>query len=89
MRREIISTGICNEIVNRVGLTFIHEVHEKTGMPADDIARAFIIAREIFEIPALWHQIESLDNQVAADVQQSMLLQWRPVDQKRNRMVSA
>ena len=73
LRREIIATVITNEIVNRSGITFIHEVREKTGMPSPDIARAFLISREIFGIPGLWQQIEALDNKVPATLQAVML----------------
>lgn len=75
LHREIIATVIANEIINHLGLTFIHEVHEKTGMPADDIARAYIIAREVFGIDGLWQEIAALDNKVAADVQALMLVE--------------
>ncbi len=75
LRREIIATLVTNELVNRVGLTFIHEVKEKTGMPSDDIARAYIISREIFNIPEMWQQIEALDNKVPAGVQSAMLIE--------------
>jgi glutamate dehydrogenase len=75
LRREIIATVVTNELVNRVGLTFIHEVKEKTGMPAEDIARAYIISREIFGIPEMWRQIEALDNKAPAAAQSGMLME--------------
>jgi glutamate dehydrogenase len=75
LRREITATVATNEIVNRVGLTFVHEVKEKTGMPAEDIARAYIISREIFGITGLWREIEELDNKVPANVQSAMLIE--------------
>jgi len=74
LRREIIATKITNSLVNRVGDTFIYEFKEKTGMPVSDIVRAFVIAREVFGVRAIWREIESLDNKVAASVQASMLL---------------
>jgi glutamate dehydrogenase len=43
LRREIVATVATNDIVNRVGITFIHEVREKTGMPSEEIARAYMI----------------------------------------------
>jgi len=75
LRREIVATVVTNELVNRVGLTFVHEVREKTGMPADDIARAYIVSREIFAIPEMWRQIEALDNKVPASIQSAMLIE--------------
>jgi glutamate dehydrogenase len=75
LRREIVATVVTNELVNRVGLTFIHEAKEKTGMPAEDIARAYMVSREIFGIPDLVQQIEELDNKTPAAVQSAMLIE--------------
>ncbi len=73
LRREIVATVVTNDIVNRAGITFIHEVKEKSGMAAADVARAYTISREVFGMRALYAQIEALDNQVPADVQAEML----------------
>jgi glutamate dehydrogenase len=73
LRREIIATAVTNSIVNRVGITFLHETKEKTGMPAADIARAYVVTREVFGLRELWAGIERLDNQVPATIQATML----------------
>ncbi|MDJ0950098.1 MAG: NAD-glutamate dehydrogenase [Alphaproteobacteria bacterium] len=74
LRREIIATVVTNDIVNRVGITFMHEVMEKTGMGAGDVARAYFICREIFGMSELWAEIEALDNKAPAEVQANMLI---------------
>jgi len=73
LRREITATVVTNDLVNRVGILFIHEVREKTGMPADEIARAYLAARDILGMRELWREIEALDNRVPAAVQAVML----------------
>jgi glutamate dehydrogenase len=73
LRREIVATVVTNNLVNRVGIMFVHEVREKTGMPADEIARAYIAARDILGIRDLWHEIEALDNRTPAATQAAML----------------
>jgi glutamate dehydrogenase len=75
LRREIVATVVTNELVNRVGLTFVHEVKEKTGMPAEDIARAYMIGCAIFGVSDLWQQIEALDNKIPAAAQSAMLIE--------------
>ena len=50
LRREIIATVVTNDLVNRVGINFVHEVREKTGMLSDEITRAYVVAREIFGV---------------------------------------
>jgi glutamate dehydrogenase len=73
LRREIVATVVCNEIINRVGITFVHEVREKTGHSPAEIGRAFLIARTIFDMTSLWGEIEALDNQVPTRAQAVML----------------
>jgi len=73
LRREIVATAVTNSIVNRCGISFIHEVKEKTGLPSGDIARGYVISREIFGIRDLWRDIEALDNIVPASLQAIML----------------
>ncbi|MEX0922241.1 MAG: NAD-glutamate dehydrogenase [Rhodovibrionaceae bacterium] len=75
LRREITATSITNEIVNRMGIAFVHEVGEKTGMPSDEIARSYIVAREVFGLQELWDGIEALDNKVPAETQSAMLIE--------------
>jgi glutamate dehydrogenase len=74
LSREIIATAVTNSVVNRAGITFVHEVKEKTGLPAADIARAYVVTREVFGLRDLWARIEGLDNQVPAASQAAMLL---------------
>jgi len=75
LKREITATVATNDLVNRAGLTFIHDMRARTGHEAPDIARSYRIVREVFALPALWAQIEALDNQVPTAVQSEMLLE--------------
>ncbi|HYM74317.1 MAG TPA: NAD-glutamate dehydrogenase, partial [Stellaceae bacterium] len=74
LRREIVATIVANDVVNRGGLTFVHDLQARTGRSAAEIARAYRIVREAFALPPLWAEIEALDNKVAAAVQTEMLL---------------
>jgi glutamate dehydrogenase len=73
LRREIIATRATNSLVDRAGDTFVLEFMEKTGLAAADIARAYTVAREVFELRDLWAAIDALDNKVSADCQMAML----------------
>ena len=72
LRREIISTFVTNSIVNRMGITFCHNILEDTGMKACDVARAYTIVRDSFNLRPLWLEIEALDGKVPAKVQVEM-----------------
>jgi glutamate dehydrogenase len=74
LRREIVATAVANDVVNRGGLTFVHDLQARSGRTAAEIARAYRIVRDSFQLPALWAAIEALDNIVAASVQYEMLL---------------
>jgi glutamate dehydrogenase len=72
LKRELIATEITNSLINRVGGTFVTGVAEKTGMPPAEIARAYIIARDVFGVREIWQQIEALDDRPMAAVQTSL-----------------
>ena len=75
LRREITATVVTNDLVNRAGITFISEMRARTGRTAPEIARAYLIAREIFDLRNLWAEIEALDNKVAAPLQTETLIE--------------
>ncbi len=81
LRREIIATHVANSMVNRVGITFIHDLEEETGMTAGDVARAYAATRSAFDLRSLWTAIEALDNQVPAATQSEMILAARDLVQ--------
>ena len=64
-------------MINRVGATFVNAVREQTGDKAPDIARAYLVARDVFQIRGLWGRVEALDTQVPAAVQTRMLHEIR------------
>ncbi len=75
LRREITATIVTNDLVNRAGITFVSDLRTRTGRPAPEIARAYLVVREIFELRRLWAEIEALDGKVPARTQMEMLLE--------------
>lgn len=75
LRREIVATYVTNSMINRVGSTFVHRMHEETGARAAEIVRAYILTRAVFNLVRLWKAIEALDNRVADAVQSAMLIE--------------
>jgi glutamate dehydrogenase len=74
LRREIIATVATNSLVNRVGPCFVNDMAERTGESASQIARAYVVSRQVFGLRRLWAAIEALDNKVPAAAQTRMLL---------------
>jgi glutamate dehydrogenase len=73
LRREIISTQLANDLVNHMGITFVNRMAQSTGVTTSEIVSAYVTARDVFGLPELWQQIESLDYQVDADVQMELM----------------
>ena len=74
LRREIIATVVTNTMINRVRPTFAWQMCDDTGRGASDIARAFIIMRDAFDLRTVWSEIEALDNKLPASVQTDMMI---------------
>lgn len=73
LRREIVATQLANDIVNHMGITFVNRMRNSTDAQDEQIAMAYVIARDIFQMPKKWKEIEALDNQVSAQVQIDMM----------------
>ncbi|MGX7677314.1 NAD-glutamate dehydrogenase [Jatrophihabitans sp. DSM 45814] len=69
LHREIITTCVVNDLVNRGGASFAFRAWEETGVDAAETARAYIVVREVFSLQRIWDDIEALDNQVPTDAQ--------------------
>ena len=85
LRREITASRVTNGLVNRAGTTFVFRLGEETGAHPADIARAFIVARDVFDLRALWKEIEALDGSVPAETQVDMLLATRVLLERSTR----
>ncbi|MBC9956684.1 NAD-glutamate dehydrogenase [Yimella sp. cx-51] len=77
LKREIIVNSVANSLVNRGGITFAFRVVEETGASAEQIARAYVIAREVFDLSGFVAQVEALDNEISTDAQTKLYLEFR------------
>lgn len=75
LAREIIATSMANSLINRMGPTFIKANMNKTGASSAQIAKAYIIVRDAFDLRPLWDAIEALDNKVPAKAQLEAMLE--------------
>ncbi|MDN3554663.1 NAD-glutamate dehydrogenase [Halomonas maura] len=74
LKREIVATQLANDMIDHMGVVFVRRLIDSTGTGRADIARAFVIARDSFQLGRTWEQVEALDNQVPSQVQYSMML---------------
>ncbi|HEY2318230.1 MAG TPA: NAD-glutamate dehydrogenase [Solirubrobacteraceae bacterium] len=87
LRRELIATIVANQLVDRAGMTFAFRLAEETGARAPQLARAYAVARDVFEMRSFWEAVEALDNRIEAGTQLAMLIEARRLVERAARWV--
>jgi glutamate dehydrogenase len=82
LRREIITTSAVNEMIDTSGTTFLFRLIEETGASVPDLTRAWLVAREVFDMSAFWHQVEDLAGRVGIAAQITLLLEGRKLTER-------
>jgi glutamate dehydrogenase len=75
LKAEIIATKLANMLVNDMGANFAQRMMEETGANIAEVAISFAIARDLFDLPKVWSELESLDNVIAAECPNCCVLQ--------------
>jgi glutamate dehydrogenase len=74
LAREIIATVVANAVVNRAGISFLSRLCDETGCPLPVVASAHVIARDVYDVPSMWAEIDALDLTVRAATQDRLFL---------------
>ncbi|RWA69787.1 NAD-glutamate dehydrogenase [Mesorhizobium sp.] len=69
LRREIIARVVANDLVNRGGPSCVNRLQEATGRTTAAVVRTFAVVRDGFALPALYQEIDALDNQIDGQMQ--------------------
>ncbi|MBE3075098.1 MAG: NAD-glutamate dehydrogenase [Actinobacteria bacterium] len=77
LRREIITNAVVNSMVNRGGMTFAFRASEETGATVEQVTRAFVVCREVFDMVGYVASVEELDNVVSTETQTALYLEFR------------
>jgi glutamate dehydrogenase len=85
LHREIITTALINEMVDKSGITFAFRLNEETGASVPHITEAWLVAREVFDMPGFWLQLKALDGKVDASAQILALLEGRKLTERASR----
>ncbi|MBO0819595.1 MAG: NAD-glutamate dehydrogenase [Nocardiopsaceae bacterium] len=85
LRREIVTTSVVNEMVDTGGTTFLFRLGEETSAAIPDITRAWLVAREVFGLPAFWRQVEALAGRVDVDTRVQIVLEARKLVERASR----
>jgi len=87
LRREIVTTVLVNELVNRGGITFVFRAAEETGATPVEVVRGYCVARDVFQLDSFWRKIEALDNVVPTTAQSALYLETRRLQDRATRWV--
>lgn len=60
LRRQIIGTVLANDIINLGGITFAFRAIEETNATAAAVARAFVVVREVYNLPWITASLAAL-----------------------------
>jgi glutamate dehydrogenase len=85
LHREIITTVVVNDMVDRSGTTFIFRLNEETGASVPEITAAWLVARAVFDMPGFWSQVEALNGTVDTSVQLMAVLEGRKLTERAAR----
>jgi glutamate dehydrogenase len=77
LRREIITNAVVNSMVNRGGMTFSFRASEETGAAPEQVTRAYVVCREVFNMIGYIASVEELDNVVSTETQTLLYLEFR------------
>ncbi|WP_062209526.1 NAD-glutamate dehydrogenase [Aureimonas sp. AU12] len=72
LRREIIATGLANDLVNRLGPSFATVVRDATGRSASAVTAAFVAAYDGFAVADLVGRIDALDAALPGETQNDL-----------------
>jgi glutamate dehydrogenase len=73
LRREIVATIVTNDVINSMGITFASRMVAETGAGAEEVAGAFIVARDVSNAREPWDAVEKLDRVVPNDLQAELM----------------
>ncbi|MBW4331107.1 NAD-glutamate dehydrogenase [Stakelama sp. CBK3Z-3] len=68
LRGQIVATILANRIVNRLGVLHPFELAEEEGAAMGDIAAMFVVVERLFNLPALWKEIEEAEMSESARI---------------------
>lgn len=73
LRKQIVATQVANDLVNTMGISFAQRLMESSGASVEQLAAAYVSARDIFQLPRHWQELEALDDQIPASLQLDLM----------------
>ena len=77
LRREITTTLLVNEVVDRGGITYSYRLAEELSVSVPDAVRAYFVVVAVFDLRATWQAIAAMGTSVPIAVADAMMLALR------------
>jgi glutamate dehydrogenase len=74
LKREIVATQIANDIVNNMGISFTQRLMEATGASVGEVAKAYIAARDVYQLENFLQDLSTLDHKIPSRVQTELMI---------------
>ncbi|MBA2653516.1 MAG: NAD-glutamate dehydrogenase [Gammaproteobacteria bacterium] len=87
LRREIIATQLSNHLVTEMGTTFVYQINDENNASTEEIVRAYMTTRKLFDLHSLWTQVEALEHKISIEVQNEMILDIMRLGRRATRWV--
>jgi len=69
LRKEIIAMQLSNDIINKMGITYVDRLYDETGADIDSIIMAHVISADIFNLNEIFNDLSELDGIAEPGVQ--------------------
>ncbi|WJR68926.1 NAD-glutamate dehydrogenase [Neorhizobium sp. CSC1952] len=87
LHREIIATALANEAINRGGPGFVQQMSDMTGATAANVVKAAFLARDGFDLPKLWAEIDALDGRISGQIQNDLYARTTAIFAEATRLI--
>ncbi|VUD48705.1 NAD-specific glutamate dehydrogenase [Thalassocella blandensis] len=74
LKKEIVGTQVANDLINNLGITSAHRLLETTGASMPDVAKAYIVSRDVFQFEQFQQYVKQLDNKVPSEYQAELMV---------------
>ncbi len=74
LKREIVATQIANDMVNNMGISFAQRLMESTGATVGEVAKAYITARDVYQMENFISDLKSLDYKIPTKIQYELMI---------------
>lgn len=74
LKPEIVATQVANDMVNNMGISFAARLIESTGATIGTIARAYVTARDVYDMKQVRESLSQQDYKISSSIQNELMI---------------